>query len=167
MDRAAIIEIFDYNEFAWRQLVAELAPLGDDLLAKPAPGSGWPALGNCLGHIIYGYDVWLDTLDGKPRLNENEAPLIATLSAMARESTRVQERFRSNIGSLSDADLQRSREFSVYGETLAYTPADLLGNLVLHERGHHGDVNTLLYQHGVDAGVPDYRFFVNEKRGYQ
>jgi hypothetical protein len=50
---------------------------------------------------------------------------------------------------------------------LAYAPAELLGNTVLHERGHHGDVNTLLYQHGIDGGVPDYRFFVNAKRGYQ
>lgn len=168
MDRAAITEIFDYNEWAWDQIVKQCSALGDALLAQPAPGSGWPALGNCLGHMLYGYNVWLNTLHGAPRVQEDSAPLITTWGQLSADNGRVRERFRSYLGSVSDQQLSADMEVSVYGEMLAYTPAELLGNVVLHERGHHGDLNTLLYHHGlVEKGVPDYRWFVNFRRGYR
>lgn len=166
MDRAAITEIFDYNEFAWRGTIAEIAALGDEILSRPAPGSGWPALANCLSHILFAYDVWIDALQGKPRTHE-QAPAARTWAEVTSWNETTRARFRAYIDSLSDQQLHSDLEISVYGKTIAYAPAELLGNTVLHERGHHGDVNTLLYQHGIDGGVPDYRFFVNGKCGYE
>jgi uncharacterized damage-inducible protein DinB len=168
MDRAAITEIFDYDEWCWRSITEQCAPLGDELLTKVAPGSGWPALGNCLGHMLYGYDAWLNTMEGAPRVEGDSTPLIPTWVELNAANDRVRGRFRSYLASLSDQSLFSDVEVSVYGEVLAYTPAELLGNLVVHDRGHHGDVNTLLYQLGTDdLGVPDYRWYVNFKRGYR
>jgi len=50
------------------------------------------------------------------------------------------------------------------GEELIYGPGDLLANVLLHEREHHGDINTLLYQMGVEVPQTAYRFFLLESR---
>jgi uncharacterized damage-inducible protein DinB len=167
MNRAAINEIFDYNAWAWGNVADQIKAHGEQLLARPAPGSGWPALGNCFGHIVFAYDVWLETLAGEPRREENEAPLISTLAELIANDSRARARFRECLASLSDDELQSDMDMVIYGQTLAYAPADILGNLVMHERGHHGDINTLFYQHGIDGGVPDYRWYVNVRRGYR
>jgi uncharacterized damage-inducible protein DinB len=167
VDRAAIREIFEYDEWAWRTLIDQLAAMGDELLTRPAPGSGWPALANCLSHMIVGYQVWLETIDGKPRVQGDAMAAVQSWGELAALAEQVRKRFREKLAALSDDELQSDIEVTVYRERLKYTPAELLGNLVLHERGHHGDVNTLLYQLGLpEQGVPDYRWFVNHRRGY-
>jgi len=167
VDRKAITEIFDYDEWAWDQVLDRVAAMGDELLTKPAPGSGWPALSNCLSHMIVGYQVWLETIDGKPRVQGDAMAAVESWSELAALAKRVRERFRGKLTALNDEELHSDIEVMVYGERLKYTPVELLGNLVLHERGHHGDVNTLLYQLDLpELGVPDYRWLVNEKRGY-
>jgi uncharacterized damage-inducible protein DinB len=35
-------------------------------------------------------------------------------------------------------------------------------HVFLHERQHHGDVNTLLYQHDVEVPIVEYRFSLPE-----
>ena len=56
MDRATITELFDYEEWAWKQIGAAIVSQQADV-TKPAPGSGWPALRNCLAHMCFGFDV--------------------------------------------------------------------------------------------------------------
>jgi hypothetical protein len=34
---------------------------------------------------------------------------------------------------------------------------------MLHERQHHGDLNTLLYQHGIEVPIVEYRFSLPER----
>ena len=167
MERATLTEVFNYDEWAWQQLIEELLPMGDEILTKRAPGSGWPMLANCLGHMVMAYEVWLNTLDGAPRVEEDVAPAIPRWAEMDAFSGRVRERFRAKLAGMSDEQLHSDITVNAFGDVLAYTPAELLGNLVVHERGHHGDVNTLLYQLGIDGGIPDYRWYVNFKRGYE
>lgn len=167
MDRATLLDLFAYNTWCWQQLTGELSPLGDELLTRAGPGSGWPALANCLGHMLMAYEVWLNALDGAPRVEEDVAPAIPTWAEMDAFSARVRDRFQAKLAAMSDEELQSDITIDAFGDILAYTPAELLGNLVVHERGHHGDVNTLLYQLGVEGGVPDYRWYVNHLRGYE
>jgi uncharacterized damage-inducible protein DinB len=47
---------------------------------------------------------------------------------------------------------------NVDGEVLWYSPGDILAHVLLHERQHHGDVNTLLYQHGIEVPIVEFRF---------
>jgi uncharacterized damage-inducible protein DinB len=65
---------------------------------------------------------------------------------------------REYLDSLEDADLLTPREMNVDGETLLYRPADIFVHVLLHERQHHGDVNTLLYQLGIEVPIVEYRF---------
>ena len=41
---------------------------------------------------------------------------------------------------------------------------DILANLLLHERGHHGDFTTLFWQLGIEQPALDYRQYVYLKR---
>jgi uncharacterized damage-inducible protein DinB len=50
------------------------------------------------------------------------------------------------------------REMNVDGKPLRYSPADIFVHVVLHERQHHGDLNTLLYQHGIEVPIVEFRF---------
>jgi uncharacterized damage-inducible protein DinB len=52
----------------------------------------------------------------------------------------------------------------VDGETLLYGPADIFVHALLHERQHHGDVNTLLFQLGIEVPIVEYRFSLTRGR---
>jgi uncharacterized damage-inducible protein DinB len=45
-----------------------------------------------------------------------------------------------------------------------YSPADIFAHTLLHERQHHGDVHTLLYQLGIEVPIVEYRFSLPERR---
>src|SRR4051812_4932178 len=169
MQRAGIQELFDYTGYAWSEWSRAMANWDADLLTKPAPGSGWPALRDCFGHALLSYDDWVAELEGQPMLdfNPKTATTWAELEAYAHT---VRERFKAYLDSLSDDQLQAERDVDVDGETVRYTPAQLLANVLIHDRGHHGDATTLLFQHGIlDEEWPwlDYRGFVNARRGYK
>ena len=54
---------------------------------------------------------------------------------------------------------------NVDGQTLRYSRADILVHVLIHERQHHGDLNTLLYQHGIEPPVVEYRFSLPDRGG--
>jgi uncharacterized damage-inducible protein DinB len=68
------------------------------------------------------------------------------------------------LDSLDDAVLLAPREMSVDGEPMLYSPADIFVHVMLHERQHHGNLNTLLYQLGVDIPMVEYRFSLPDRR---
>jgi len=55
------------------------------------------------------------------------------------------------------------REMSIDGEPMLYSPADIFVHVLLHERQHHGDLNTLLYQLGVEIPIVEYRFSLPDR----
>jgi uncharacterized damage-inducible protein DinB len=75
---------------------------------------------------------------------------------------RVRGDARRYFDSLGDDELQTRRDMNVDGNIRHYSPADIFAHVMLHERQHHGDVNTLLYQLGMDVPVVEYRFSLPE-----
>jgi len=61
VDKAALLDLNAYTDWAWEQIRSAIGP-DEDLLSRPAPGSGWPALRNCLAHIVLAYDRWLPAI---------------------------------------------------------------------------------------------------------
>lgn len=168
MDRAAIEELFDYTGFAWNTIGPMMAKHHPRFVAQPAPGSGWPALRDCFGHQLLACDEWLAELDGMKMLNF-DPKTAGDWQELDEYRQAVRDRFKDYLKSLSDDELDVERDIEVDGELMRYTPAQLLMNILWHDRGHHGDLNTLLYQHGVpedDWPWIEYRGFVNSKRGY-
>lgn len=161
MDRGAIDSLWAFTEYSWREHERAIRPLGDDVLTKPAPGSGWPALRDALAHINWAYVRWLADPAGTSDEPGERVESWVELDAYRRS---VRDHAREYLESLGDGELVRPREMNVDGETLRYSPADILVHVLLHERQHHGDLNTLLYQLDIDQPIVEYRFSLPERR---
>src|SRR4029079_8175308 len=73
--------------------------------------------------------------------------------------------FSRIMSSTPDAQLYEPFTRAYQGETAeTLSLADVLANLVLHERGHHGDISTLIHQLGGRPPSLDYRMYVYLKR---
>ena len=162
MDRAAIEELFTFTDYSWGEYEHVIRPLGDEALTKPAPGSGWPALRDALAHINWAYVRWLADPSGTSDEPVDRVQSWLELEAYRR---RVRGHTRAYLDSLADEELMTPREMNVDGDTLQYSPADIFVHAMLHERQHHGDLNTLLYQHGVEVPIVEYRFSLPGRRG--
>ena len=155
MDRASIEELFTFTDYSWRKYESVIRPLGDAILIKAAPGSGWPALRDALAHTNWGYVRWLSD---PGRTNDEPVPQVTSWAELDEYRGRVRRHAREYLDSLSDGQLVTRREMSVDGEPLWYSPGEIFAHVFLHERQHHGDVNTLLYQLGIEVPVVEYRF---------
>ena len=95
----------------------------------------------------------------KPWEGPSETP-----EELAAYRDRVVGHAREYLDSLSDYELLTLREMNIDGETLVYSPADIFAHTLLHERQHHGDVHTLLYQLGIEVPIVEYRFSLPERQ---
>ena len=161
MDRASIEDLFAFTGFSWRRYEELIRPLGDEMLTKPAPGSGWPALGDALSHMTWAHVRWLASPDGTTAEPE---PSWRTWTELDDYRRHVLDHDRRYLDSLSDEELLAPREMDVDGVILVYSPADIFAHTFLHERQHHGDINTLLYQLGIEVPIVEYRFGLPERR---
>ena len=165
MERSAIDHLYDFTGFAWDQIVEAAGP-GEEILARPAPGSGWPALRHCLGHMVLAYERWLPAIiEGKsrpiPDVGEDDFRTWASLAAHRR---RVRETFQAHLHGWSDPEIHEVGAVDVDGSPIMYSRAELMAHLLLHERGHHGDVTTLFYQLGLEVPTIEYRFHLQRER---
>src|SRR6266496_93271 len=115
MDRAAIEELFAFTDYSWREHERTIRPLGDDVLRKPAQGSGWPALSDALAHINWAYIRWLADPAGTTDEPEGSVKSWGELEAYRR---RVRGHAHEYLDSLGDGRLLTPREMNVDGETL-------------------------------------------------
>jgi uncharacterized damage-inducible protein DinB len=162
MDRAAIEELFTFTDYSWREYERAIRPLGAPLLSEPAPGSGWPALRDALVHINWAYVRWLADPAGT---SDQAVERIESWDELDAYRSRVRGHDRAYLDSLGEGQLVTPREMNVDGEMLRYRPADIFVHALLHERQHHGDLNTLLYQLGVEVPIVEYRFSLPDRRG--
>jgi uncharacterized damage-inducible protein DinB len=161
MDRGAIEDLFAFTDYSWREYERAIRPLGDDVLTKPAPGSGWPALSDALSHMTWAHVRWLADPTGT---SDEPEVRVKSWDALEAYRRRVLGYAREYLDSLGDGELLTPREMNVDGETLVYSPADIFVHALLHERQHHGDLNTLLYQLGIEVPIVEYRFSLPERR---
>ena len=160
MDRPAIEELFAFTEYAWREYEQAIRPLGDEVLTRAAPRSGWPALRDALAHINWAYVRWLADPAGTTDLPVERMESWEQLEAYRQQ---VRDHAREYLDSLNDSELITPREMNVDGEALRYSPGQIFVHVLLHERQHHGDLNTLLYQLGVEPPIVEYRFSLPDR----
>jgi uncharacterized damage-inducible protein DinB len=161
MERADIEKLFAFTDYGWREYEGTIRPLGDELLTKPAPGSGWPALRDALAHTNWAYVRWL----ADPFATTDEpVERVTSWDELNAARRRVRDHARGYLDSLDDSELSTLRPMNVDGETLLYSPGEILVHVMLHERQHHGDLNTLLYQLGIEIPIVEYRFSLPDRR---
>jgi uncharacterized damage-inducible protein DinB len=160
MDRGAIEELFTFTDHGWRDYESLIRPLGDDLLMRPAPGSGWPALRDALVHINWAYVRWL----ANPAATTDEpVEPVTSWQGVDAYRARLRAHARAYLDSLGDDELVTPREMDVDGDTISYSPADIFAHVLLHERQHNGDLNTLLYQLDIEVPIVEFRFSLPER----
>jgi uncharacterized damage-inducible protein DinB len=130
------------------------------MLTQPAPGSGWPALRDALAHINWAYVRWLADPAGT---SDEPVERVDSWDELDAYRRRVRRHAREYLDSLGDRELSTPREMNIDGETLVYSPADIFVHVLLHERQHHGDVSTLMYQLGIEIPIVEYRISLPER----
>jgi len=169
MDRAALDELFDYTGWAWERIERVIDALPPEQFGAPVPGSGWPSLSACVEHFTAAYDGWLNgdwalNLGNShyPRDGEDfpNTPELKVWEAMKEYRAVCRAQCREVLGR-EDAWLFTKTD-NDYGDGVIerWAPGDTIANLLLHERGHHGDLNTLFHQVGVRSYIIDYRYFL-------
>ena len=164
MDKAALQDLFAYTGWAWDQIRGRIPD--ETTLRTAAPGSGWPALRNCLAHIILAYDRWAPAIvDLKSRPMPDLAPDdFQTWLQVEAHRRRTRDPLQSHLEAWSEHELREPRQVNVDGEQIQYSRGELITHLLLHERGHHGDVTTLFWQLGFDPEtVLEYRFHLGRQ----
>lgn len=159
MDKASLVDLFEYTGWVWEQ-IREAAP-GDETIGKVAPGSGWPTLRDCLAHMIVAYDRWVPAivdLETRPMADPRNGDF-ETWPQLEAHRTRTREALRAGMDRWSEGEIQELHDVNVDGSLVRYSRAELILHLLLHERGHHGDVTTLFWQLGIEAETAfEYRF---------
>ena len=130
MDRAAIQELFTFTDYSWGEHESVIRTLGDTKLMEPAPGSGWPALRDALTHINWAYVRWLADPAGT---TDEPVEHVTSWDELDAYRRRVRDHARAYLDSLGDDELVTPRQMNVDGETLVYSPADILAYLITHD----------------------------------
>jgi uncharacterized damage-inducible protein DinB len=160
--RDAIEELYDYTDFAWAAMGEAIRGLAAGSLTRSAPGSGWPALGDCLRHIVGAYDGWLHRELKLGSLVDPAPTSLTTWESFDGYRRSVRTTFRRGLDQTPDQSLYEeiTRRYDEEDEPETLSLADILTNLLLHERRHHGDVTTLVHQLGGRPPFLDYRMYV-------
>ena len=159
MDKAALQDFFAYTGWAWDEIKSAIPD--DETLRAVAPGSGWPTLRNCVSHIVLANDRWVPAIvDLKSQPLPDPAPDdFMNWSQIDTHRRRTRDALQSHLDAWTDAELSELRLVDVDGDPIRYSRGELITHLLLHERGHHGDVTTLFWQLGLDSEtLLEYRF---------
>lgn len=158
MDRQTLSEVFDYTSFTWASYANVVHTLPPDAFTRPIYKSGWSDLRELLFHIAAGWDGWLRDRAGAEHPLDYRPEDVSSWANLDPIRERTRGWLRRVIDDTPDSELN-VRTASVLEPVGGSTPAsvaDVLAHILLHERGHHGDVTTLLTQLGATVGNSDY-----------
>ena len=159
LDRAALEELYDYTSFTWQTYGNVVRGLPAGALTQPVEGSGWPALRDVLFHVAGGWDGWLRDQAGSTAPLDEGAESATSWEYLNGYRERVRGWMRRILDETSDIDLHR-RNLPEFNGAMMVTKAEILGHILLHERGHHGDITTLVSTLGGTPPPIDYLTYV-------
>jgi uncharacterized damage-inducible protein DinB len=157
MNREALRELFDYTTFTWAALGESVRSLPAEAFAQPVEGSGWPSLRNALFHIAAAWDGWICEQTGN-ELKEVEREDMTTWDELDAIRSTIRPLLRQIIDETPD------EAFDTPGPAVSgrpgSAPSEIIAHILLHERGHHGDLSTLLHALGANSSSTDYLVYV-------
>ena len=174
MKRDAITELFDYTGWAWERFERVIDALPESTYASPVAGSGWPSIAACMTHFVAAYDGWINHEFGGLNMGQTTYPgafpePVNSWPDMKSYYGRCRDSFRGAMA-LPDDDFYAKKTYHLLDNAgdpaEELSPADILANLVIHERGHHGDLNTLFHQLGVRSFIVDFRYFTTRRADF-
>jgi uncharacterized damage-inducible protein DinB len=174
MKRDGITELFDYTGWAWERFERIIDGLPEGAYADPVAGSGWPSIAACMTHFVAAYDGWINHEFGGLNLGEMSYPAtypepVTSWADMKTYYQRCRDSFRRALA-LPDDQFYAKKTYDIQEQPgdppEELSPADILANLVIHERGHHGDLSTLFHTLGVRSFLVDFRYFTTRRADF-
>lgn len=169
MNREALNELFDFTTFTWAAYARMMRGLTDEDLVRPIENAGWSSLREALVHLAAAWDGYLSEKAGIP-FTEFDIDTIVTWEVIQSICAQSRGWMRTILDVMTDAQLfeETSPTWDAQQDASRSTVADVILHILLHERGHHGDITTLFSQLGVTVSNSDYliyQFFKNREPG--
>jgi uncharacterized damage-inducible protein DinB len=155
---------FDYGYWANARVFDVVSALSEDEFTRTVAGS-YGSIRNTLVHMLSAEAGWLDRCGGPPRgpkLNPADFP---TAASVKNRWTVVERQMREFLGTLDDAAVNRSVEFSIVAGAPPRVSCvgDLLHHAANHSVHHRGQVALLVRALGRVPGNFDALFYYEEK----
>ena len=160
-DRGTLNELLLYTDYTWGAYARVLPTLPGDAFRRPVEGSGWPAIADALFHIAGAWDGWLRDAAGVDYEIRDEDEYKRSWRDLDDYRALTRSWLRAIVDGTSDDDLSVprfpiTRPSTEGGAQLMASTGEIITHLLLHERGHHGDVSTLIHQLGGSPPPTDY-----------
>src|SRR4029077_12741801 len=122
-------------------------------------GGSYGSIRNTLVHAMSAEWGWLDRCGGTKRGPALKADDFPTFESVVETWERVEGYVREFLSGLTDEDLSRNVEFTLFEKTHSIPLGDLMQHAAIHAVHHRGQVALLLRTLGYVPGNFDYLFF--------
>lgn len=138
-----LLKLLDYTAWATARLLAALAPLAPEALARDLHSSHG-GLGGTLAHL-YGADViWTARLRGQPAISFSDLPELPGLDVLEVQWAALQAGRRALVAGLNAE--QTVAYANLKGEAQTSTVSEIVRHVVNHGAYHRGQIVTMLRQ---------------------
>lgn len=164
MDLGYIKELVSYHFWANDRIMRAVDEVSPADYTRDL-GSSFPSIQATLAHLMFAEAVWLSRWTGEQIAPPKPEDL--PTQAAARERWRsLEERFRSYVDGLSQADLDRVVIMrNSAGKELRHPLWEMLAHVVNHGTYHRGQVTTMLRQVGAEAPATDLIHYYRARSG--
>ncbi len=139
-------QMFEYNEWANRNILETLAEIDQAELTKPRK-STFPSIKDTLIHILSSEWVWLQRWKGyTPEfpLNTENFPTFRSLQVCLETASEEQREF---LAGLVDAELFKTLAIKNFkGENRSYLLWQTMMHVICHSNYHRGEINTMIHE---------------------
>ncbi len=159
MNRADVLELYCYDEWANARILASLEPLPSEVFTRDLGGS-FPSLRDAFAHVVAGEWIWLERWLGNSPTSAPDWLSSPELPVLAGRLHEIEARRRTFLEALWDEDLDRSVTFRfLNGREDEQILRDLLVHVVQHSTYHRGQIADKLRRIGSAAQPTDFIAF--------
>lgn len=160
-----LLNLYDYCHWANHRLLTAVARLTPSEFIQPVGGS-YGSVRNTFVHSLSAEWGWLERCGGHPRGPRLQPDAFPDIESIAATSSRVEEYVRTFLSTLTDSELTRTIEYTIYGpETHRMPLGELMQHAAIHGIHHRGQIALLVRMLGRSPGDFDFLFYAYEQRG--
>ena len=152
--------LFEYNEWAWKQVFASVKKLDETAYRAQRPLFGQTSIHDLLVHCLAAEYTWLSRCLGhSPRalFDPND---FADFTAVRQHWAVVNDDWNNFLRGLTGADLSRLVAYqNTRGDAFALSQIDILQHVINHATEHRSQITPFLFQSGVPTPSLDYAYF--------
>lgn len=162
MDTQDIRELFDYNYWANKRLLAAARPLTLEQLNAPSDHS-FGSLKGTLLHTLSGEWLWRTLLEGGDFMQPFDASGLTDIDSIERRWQGEETQMRAYLDRLTDADLKAIVRYEVENGVIRERVRwHCLFHLVNHGMQHRSEAAHLLTRYGCSPDDIDFTAFLNQ-----